>query len=258
MIASPYRALLFITVAAAIGCGPNVNVDDTTPDCDAIGCTNECPFGFVEDANGCLTCECAPEPVCEDILCNQDCPNGNVLDELGCPTCECLPSDCDGPNPAGCVVNACPPDQVCDTNVGCTPSSCACSNGEWACDDDCGGGTCVPIGAGCEGPNPAGCVSTGCAAGEVCDTELGCTPSGCSCDASSGSWGCTADCGGGICIPDPQGCMDPYPGGCFETGCPLDQMCLMTSGVCVPSVCECVNGGWSCTDDCGGGVCGTP
>lgn len=258
MIASPFRVLLFVTVAAAVGCGPNVNIDDTTPDCDTLGCTNECPFGFVEDANGCMTCECAPEPLCEDILCNQDCPNGNVLDERGCPTCECLPSACDEPSPAGCVVNACPPDQVCDTSVGCTPSSCACSNGEWACVDDCGGGTCVPVGSGCEGPNPAGCVSTGCAAGEVCDTELGCTPSGCSCDQASGSWGCSADCGGGICVPDPQGCMDPYPGGCFETGCPLNEVCLMTSGVCVPSICECVSGGWSCTDDCGGGVCGTP
>ena len=41
---------------------------------------------------------------------------------------------------------------------------------------------------------------TGCAAGYECDTEAGCRPSGCACDVS-GQWVCTADCGGGECMP---------------------------------------------------------
>jgi len=52
---------------------------------------------------------------------------------------------CSEPNPAGCVVNACPPSFRCDQTVGCNSSSCACTAEGWACDDDCGGGTCVPL-----------------------------------------------------------------------------------------------------------------
>lgn len=33
----------------------------------------------------------------------------------------------------------------CDRSVGCKPSSCACTPEGWACDDDCNGGTCVPL-----------------------------------------------------------------------------------------------------------------
>jgi hypothetical protein len=56
---------------------------------------------------------------------------------------------CEGPNPAGCISNACPPNAVCDTSIGCFPSQCDCSDGQWVCTDDCGGGTCVPVGAEC-------------------------------------------------------------------------------------------------------------
>lgn len=246
-------ALAFLLAA----CGAEVNTDDTTA-CTLVDCALDCPFGFVEDADGCQTCECIPGTECTDVLCNLFCPGGFQVDEYGCEICACAPDDCEGPNPAGCVVNACPPDQVCDTSVGCTSSSCVCEGGAWSCDDDCGGGTCVPVTTGCEGPNPAGCVQTGCAMGEVCDTNLGCMPSGCACDESNGSWGCTADCGGGVCVPDPSGCDAPYPGGCMQTGCPLDQVCAMTSGVCVPSSCVCDGNDWLCTDDCGGGICAGP
>lgn len=50
------------------------------------------------------------------------------------------------------------------------------------------------------GPSPAGCVSTGCPSGMLCDTNVGCRPSGCGCDAETGTWTCTADCGGGTCV----------------------------------------------------------
>jgi hypothetical protein len=56
---------------------------------------------------------------------------------------------CAGPNPAGCSMNACPPNAVCDTSIGCMPSQCSCSQGAWACTNDCGGGVCVPVGDDC-------------------------------------------------------------------------------------------------------------
>jgi hypothetical protein len=55
----------------------------------------------------------------------------------------------------------------------------------------------------CTTPNPAGCVQTGCAAGQICDTNSNvCKSSSCTCDASSDSWVCDPDCGGGVCVPD--------------------------------------------------------
>lgn len=53
----------------------------------------------------------------------------------------------------------------------------------------------------CRGPSPAGCRSTGCEAGFVCDTRVRCVPSSCGCDPGTGRWTCTADCGGGVCVP---------------------------------------------------------
>lgn len=50
------------------------------------------------------------------------------------------------------------------------------------------------------GPNPAGCVSTGCPSRMHCDTNVGCRPSGCGCDTDTGRWTCTSDCGGGTCV----------------------------------------------------------
>jgi hypothetical protein len=109
---------------------------------------------------------------------------------------------CDTPNPAGCKSQGCPADQLC-VDEGCTPSDCACdASGQWICTDDCGGGICVPDGAGCSDPNPVGCKVQGCPQGEVC-VDQGCAPSVCSCDASVDAWICTDDCGGGICAPAP-------------------------------------------------------
>lgn len=50
------------------------------------------------------------------------------------------------------------------------------------------------------GPSPVGCVGTGCPNGMLCDTNVGCRPSGCGCNAETGTWTCTADCGGGTCV----------------------------------------------------------
>ncbi|KYF99977.1 hypothetical protein BE18_46335 [Sorangium cellulosum] len=114
-------------------------------------------------------------------------------------------TECGGPNPVGCKTQGCPAGQTC-VEEGCTPSRCGCdpATGSWICTDDCGGGTCVPDEPDeteCRAPSPAGCKTQGCPAGQTCVDE-GCTPSVCGCDAARGVWICTADCGGGICVPD--------------------------------------------------------
>src|SRR5258707_7183989 len=62
-------------------------------------------------------------------------------------------------------------------------------------------------------PSPEGCRTTGCPAGKVCTTSNlpnECAPTSCSCDGRTGSWVCSADCGGGFCkypsdAPPPRG-----------------------------------------------------
>ncbi|MCB9539980.1 MAG: hypothetical protein H6704_27520 [Myxococcales bacterium] len=139
----------------------------------------------------------------------------------------------------------------------CAPSSCACDadTGTWTCTDDCGGGVCRPAPPTCEGPNPEGCRERGCPDGQQCVFEDTCAPSGCMCDAETGTWICTADCAGGECRPVGDLCDTPNPQGCRATGCPEGQACVVDD-TCVPSNCMCdPEGGWICTDDCGGGVC---
>lgn len=62
--------------------------------------------------------------------------------------CDSDEQTCAGPNPAGCVVNACPQGFVCDfrPEAGCVSSWCGCDNGAWTCNADCGGGVCVQQG----------------------------------------------------------------------------------------------------------------
>ena len=82
---------------------------------------------------------------------------------------------------------------------------------EWECDcmglpyAQCVDGHCSS--AYCIGENPAGCFETGCDEGFECippNEENDCIPSSCFCDESTlyGSWSCTEDCGGGICVPN--------------------------------------------------------
>ncbi|WP_437735549.1 leucine-rich repeat domain-containing protein [Sorangium sp. So ce1335] len=109
-------------------------------------------------------------------------------------------------------------------------------------------------GAACRGPDPTGCKTQGCPAGQTCVDE-GCAPSSCECDPATGTWYCTDDCGGGTCVPDEPACRGPNPAGCKAQGCPAGQTCVDEG--CTPSSCECdpATGTWYCTDDCGGGTC---
>ena len=68
----------------------------------------------------------------------------------------------------------------------------------------------------CEGPNPAGCIETGCQDGYECvdfgNSEYAdfCVSSSCFCDENfiyDSYWGCTDDCNGGTCVPE-----SPQPG----------------------------------------------
>ena len=100
-----------------------------------------------------------------------------------------------------------PQNQVIDlaanwVDLDCMEGVCDCMELPYA---QCIDGTCSP--SYCMEQNPAGCFQTGCDAGYECiasDGENGCTPSSCFCDETNfgGSWFCTEDCGGGICIPN--------------------------------------------------------
>ncbi|KAI5102182.1 cysteine-rich motor neuron 1 protein precursor, partial [Silurus meridionalis] len=58
---------------------------------------HECPFGFQQDHNGCLLCQCLGKDSCPKVssFCNKQCPMGYEKDDYGCEVCECsTPSVC--------------------------------------------------------------------------------------------------------------------------------------------------------------------
>ncbi|KAK3563107.1 hypothetical protein QTP86_016344 [Hemibagrus guttatus] len=58
---------------------------------------HECPFGFEQDHNGCLLCQCLTNNSCPKLssYCNEQCPMGYKKDDYGCELCECsTPSEC--------------------------------------------------------------------------------------------------------------------------------------------------------------------
>ena len=133
-----------------------------------------------------------------------------------------------------------------------------------ACEAECAGvaveseGRCES-GPACDGPNPAGCVQTGCPEGEVCFRDGSqCIPSACTCDVETGSWICTSDCGGGTCLGPSTECSTPNPAGCSaQTPCSDGEVCYCDAADCLPSACTCDAAAdtWICTEDCGGGLC---
>jgi hypothetical protein len=134
-----------------------------------------------------------------------------------------------------CVDGACGPcddsGKLCDilcedgwstyTRNGCSPCACAPTN-DCTNDSECG-------------------QDAWCYAGEFCWDW--CPP---------GEPGC---CYGNICSY--AGCPDPVPVGCLVAGCPPGGYCE-TGLDCKPSSCTCTDTGWSCTNDCAGGVCVIP
>uniref|UniRef100_H3DJ98 Cysteine-rich motor neuron 1 protein n=1 Tax=Tetraodon nigroviridis TaxID=99883 RepID=H3DJ98_TETNG len=52
---------------------------------------NDCPYGFQQDQNGCLLCQCLSNDSCPDLgrYCPLQCPTGYERDDFGCEVCEC-------------------------------------------------------------------------------------------------------------------------------------------------------------------------
>ncbi len=85
----------------------------------------------------------------------------------------------------------------------------------------------------CEGENPQGCRSDAdCSEGETCQESMTreCIPSSCECDAVSGAWVCTEDCGNLRCAPEEPACTSTEM-------CPDGQECI--DGLCVEPPVDC-------------------
>ncbi|KAG7466322.1 hypothetical protein MATL_G00163860 [Megalops atlanticus] len=54
----------------------------------------DCPYGFLQDRNGCLLCQCLNNDSCPNLekYCSLQCPFGYEKDDFGCEVCECKPS----------------------------------------------------------------------------------------------------------------------------------------------------------------------
>lgn len=263
-------------------CNPWFGTWECTDDCDGGVCLDiepedppedpEDPGSSCEGANpeGCALAGCPPRHVCATegvpcvpsvCECHEETGQWLCSDDCGGGICVPEPPACPGTNPQGCLEGDCPVGEHCVQHLGvCLPSLCTCheETGQWLCADDCGGGVCEPIPEACPGPNPQGCVNTGCPDGLECTQELGaCVPSVCTCHEDSGVWLCSTDCGGGVCTAPDIPCEGENPQGCASTGCPDGEHCMVLPDVCVPSYCSCDTalGTWRCTLDCHGGTC---
>ncbi|XP_030641382.1 cysteine-rich motor neuron 1 protein [Chanos chanos] len=51
----------------------------------------DCPYGFQQDHNGCLLCQCLGNDSCPELskYCSLQCPTGYEKDDFGCEVCEC-------------------------------------------------------------------------------------------------------------------------------------------------------------------------
>jgi hypothetical protein len=234
------KVFAFAAIAFMPGCDPESEASEDEAVRGKIGKADL--VGSCEGAcGGPSSGNCWCDDACEDF---GDCCQDKV------DVCE-EPGGCPGENPAGCAADGCGDGQTCQTDLAiCVPSACGCDEqtGSWLCTADCGGGTCVddePVPP-CEGDNPAGCVTQGCEQGEVCSTETdACVSSACGCDEATGTWLCTADCGGGECVPAGDTCSGTNPA----------ELCSDDPNACIPSGCACNEalGVWECTPDCSGG-----
>ena len=125
------------------------------------------------------------------------------------------------------------------------------------------GGTGDPLEL-CQTPDPSAddcATDADCAAGESCvegDPALDCRSSSCFCDATNGTWGCSADCQPKLvcAVASTSACQEPDPSArdCeMDADCAAGESCVdLDTAVCVPSSCTCdeSTGQWGCTRDC--------
>jgi hypothetical protein len=183
------------------GGGVCIGVPDGCSSPNPAGCSTQtpCPDGEIcyRDGNECVPSACICDGETDSWLCTQDCTGGRCIGG---------PQGCTEPNPAGCSEETpCPSGETCYREGNeCLPSACICDNetGSWLCTQECGGGRCIGGPQGCVDPNPAGCSSSNpCSEGDLCLREGGtCLPSSCICEGETGTWFCTDDCEGGICV----------------------------------------------------------
>ena len=204
---------------------------------------------------------------------------------------DCGPGEgCAEPCPAenSCFVDSeCGPGMACKPwapGLPCHPSECSCDagSGTWTCTTDCGGtctqwGQCLtdedcddgnlctidhcnPISYQCDYliMDPC-CPADGvCYDGDPCTLDWSCggagqcdyppMPDGTTCGSGPyGPCGNRDTCQNGSCLPE---CPEPCPvDGCHgDSECPPGWVCDLSA--CIPSVCECQDGGWTCTTDC--------
>ncbi|XP_030213056.1 cysteine-rich motor neuron 1 protein isoform X2 [Gadus morhua] len=57
---------------------------------------HDCPYGFQQDSNGCLLCQCLSNDSCPDLerYCSLQCTMGYEKDDYGCEVCECSVPKC--------------------------------------------------------------------------------------------------------------------------------------------------------------------
>lgn len=154
---------------------------------------------------------------------------------------------------------------ACMTDADC-PMGQACVNGMCSASDPT---TCNGM------PSPLSCLQVGCAAGQMCVMDPNpnaCYPSSCGCDAATGMWVCTADCGpGGYCVPQqpcgangacPPGSMCDAAGQCIPACTPSPEVCNAVDDDCDgvideqedPSISLCANGAVCVMGQCGGSL----
>ena len=187
-------------------------------DCASVipqtGCKGFCPYAVSQNKKALFLAEVAA--LSEENCSDPDFPTKCGFMTPSCgntqPKCEgglCLlkeVKECLEENPAGCIKDdECSEGEVCKfSDAICLPSTCFCdtNTGDWVCTPDCVG-QCIPDDASaCEGPNPQGCITTGCPEGQSCDVNQGNKPTSCHCSDASDppNWNCTKDDLGGVCV----------------------------------------------------------
>ena len=193
-----------------------------SPVCGVDGVTydNDCFAGAagvaIDYVGACETATCVADTDCAQF---EQCEAGacSVCPPIDCAACPDGSSPRLLPHCGGCDCSPLPPECASDAD---------CPLGDLCITDPATGVARCSAPSSC-GPSPAGCSVTGCGFGETCDTSVGCSPSACSCDAETGSWLCTADCGGGTCVPGTGECAS-------NADCPEFLVCDVAGDFCRP------------------------